>query len=93
MKKTLTRYDFCSEMATDSNGFTWDGAAALFDWFEEMDEEMEFDEVGIRCDFTEYESLEAFQADYGDEYESIDDVEYVTCVIRIDDEAFMIQAF
>lgn len=96
MKKTLTQYDFCSEMATSENGFTWNGAAALFDWFEECEsseDEIEFDAVAIRCEYTEYESLEEFQADYGDEYESIEDIEYHTIVIPIDDDAFIIQVF
>jgi hypothetical protein len=56
-------------------------------------EEMELDVIGTCCEFTEYENIEAFQDDYGSEYETLDDIRDVTTVIEIDDDAFIIQAF
>lgn len=36
---------------------------------------MEADVIAICCDFNEYASLAEFQADYGTEYESIEDIQ------------------
>ena len=50
--------------------------------------------VVLCCDYSEYESLESFQKEYGDEYQSLEDIEYETQVIRIpNSEAFIIQNF
>lgn len=79
------------------NNFTHDGLIALYDYLVELEEdtgtEIEFDVIAICCDFSEYENLKEFQNDYGEEYETIEDVERNTTVIRIDDEAFIIQNF
>jgi len=81
-----------------SENFSYLGLRTLFDYLEELEEETgeetELDVIAICCDFTEYESLEAFRADYGMEYESIDDIENQTSVIRIPpSDGFIIQAF
>jgi hypothetical protein len=50
------------------NGFSYAGAKALVEYLEEIEEEsgteMEFDAVAIRCDWGEWESLEAWAEDY-----------------------------
>ena len=58
-----------SELAADENAnFSYGGAMALAEWLEEMDEEIgedtEFDSVAIRCDFSEFDSLEDWAKDY-----------------------------
>jgi hypothetical protein len=49
-------------MAQKQHGFSYEGTKALFEYFEQYEQdcdmEMEFDPVGIRCDFDEYENLE-----------------------------------
>jgi hypothetical protein len=46
------------------------------------------------CEYSEYENLKEFQNDYGDEYESLDDIENDTTLIKIEDEeGFIIQNF
>lgn len=57
------------------------------------DYQMELDVVAISCDFEEYSTLENFQNDYGEEYESIEDIEYKTQVIRLYSGGFIIQKF
>ena len=54
---------------------------------------MELDVIAICCDYTEYESLEAFQEDYGEDYQSIENIEHATQLIMIDDTSFIIQQF
>jgi hypothetical protein len=69
MKKTMTQYDIAHELMQDTNA-NWSraGAFALAEYFEqiEMDtnEELDFDAVAIRCDFSQYESLQEWAIDY-----------------------------
>jgi len=69
MKKTLTTYDIANELLQDQYAnWTRDGAFALAEYLEEYEEstgeEMEMDVVAIRCDFSEYESLEEWAKFY-----------------------------
>jgi len=52
------------------DNFSLEGYYALFKYFtnyeENIGEEIEFDPVAICCDWTEYDSLEDVQIDYGD---------------------------
>jgi hypothetical protein len=69
MKKTLTTYDIAHELFQDEYAaWTRAGAFALAEYLEEQEEstgeEMEMDVVAIRCDFSEYSSLEDWACDY-----------------------------
>jgi len=79
------------------DNFSYEGLQALYDYLiqfeDDTGEELELDVIAFCCDFSEYESLKEFQADYGKEYESIRDIEEQTTVIMIDDESFIIQVF
>jgi hypothetical protein len=79
MKKTLTQYDIAHELLQDDNAaWTRAGAFALAEhleqYEEETGEEMEFDHVAIRCDFSEYKSILAFADEYfgGDNRQAAD---------------------
>jgi len=66
---TLTKSQVADELRKDSNaGWTYAGANALAEYFEEYEEstgeEMELDTCAIRCDFSEYASL----LDWANEY-------------------------
>jgi len=69
MKKTMTTYDIAHELIDDGNA-NWSraGAFALAEYLEELEEstgeEMEFDHVAIRCDFSEYADLETWLSEY-----------------------------
>lgn len=107
MKTTVNFYHF--EQAFKSirpNNFSYEGLKALFNWLEDCEdqtgEEIELDVIALCCDFTEYASLAEFQADYGSEYESIEDISEATTLIDIDieeneegepDGPFIIQCF
>jgi len=69
MKKTMTQYDIAHELMQDTNA-NWSraGAFALAEYFEqiEMDtnEELDFDAVAIRCEFSQYANLQEWISDY-----------------------------
>jgi len=94
--KTISKYQF-RDCFPDSrkNSFTYDGFLALYDYLDEMYEGQTFevDPVAICGDFSEYEDIEEFRKDYGEDYQDIEDIEYETIVIPIDDYSFIIQKF
>jgi hypothetical protein len=99
MISTISQYDFVDAFKSlRPNNFSYEGLLALFDWFEmleeDCDQKIELDVIAICCDFSEYENLKEFQNDYGDEYESLEDIENSTTLIKIEDEeGFIIQQF
>jgi len=98
MIKTITQWEFVDEFKSRRpDNFSRLGLLELFDYFEMIEdstgEQIELDIIAICCEYSEYDSLEEFQNDYGSEYESIDDIERETEVIRIDDDSFIIQQF
>ena len=98
MKTTIQLHHFLHCDALKDN-FSYHGRAALFHHLEELEqdigEELDFDPIAIRCDFTEYANLAAFWQDYNSvEYQGMSDIEDNTSVIYIpDSEAFIIQQF
>jgi hypothetical protein len=58
MKQTLTPSAAAEILSSDkSSSFTYAGALALCEHIDDIDENTEFDRVGLRCEFTEYSSL------------------------------------
>ena len=98
MKATVTEYEFVDRiMRIRPNNFSRAGLFALFghitEWEGISEIEMEFDPIGLCCEFTEYENLKEFHESYSDEYATLEDIREETTVIQIDDEAFIIQDF
>ena len=82
------------------NQFTYEGKKALYNYLnqlaDDIGEPIELDVIAICSDFTEYSDLKEFNDDYGytiNEVNSINEVEYYTTVIKIDEESFIIQDF
>lgn len=86
MKTRITVYDFLDDDLLKYN-FSYQGKIALFEHLEQMEEEtgheMEYDPIAIRCDFTEYASLEEIQSSYPS-IESMDDLYDNTYVIEFE---------
>ena len=78
--ETVNEYAFRDEMI--KHGFSYEGATALFEYYEDFEEDIPFDPVAIRCDFSEYESFEAVQKDYKD-IKDLDDLQQFTTVIPV----------
>ena len=102
MKQSVTRFDFVDWFRgsdTYKNNFSYNGLNSLFDYFEQLEEEMEneidFDPIAICCEFSEYENLNEIKENYSSvEINNIDDLRYHTNVIEIDDsDKLIIQDF
>jgi hypothetical protein len=70
MKKTLTTSEASDLLVADTNaGWSYAGALALVEHLEAVEndtgEEIEFDRVALRCDFSEYESAREAAEEYG----------------------------
>ena len=99
MIRTINQYDFIDafrKMGREES-FSYNGLVALYEYLEmledDLGQEIELDVIALCCEYTEYDNLEEFQADYGDEYETIEDIQNATTVIMIDDDSFIIQQF
>ena len=69
MKTTLSTSEAADILFKDSNAnWSYAGARALAEYLEEYEEstgeELEFDYVAIRCDFSEWDSLQDWAGDY-----------------------------
>jgi hypothetical protein len=108
MKEYVNEHTFRDRfMRSDNykNNFSYEGLHALFEYIEQYEddcgEEFEFDMVGICCDYSEYDSLKDFNADYAGtpgnncwKYETLDDIREETVVIEIPNtERFIIGVF
>ena len=69
MKTTLSTYDIANALQSDQNAnWSYQGAKALAEYLEEYEEstgeELELDIVAIRCDFSQYDSLQSWAHEY-----------------------------
>ncbi len=69
MKMTLSTYQVADALKNDTCArWSYNGSLALAEYLEEYEEstgeELELDVCAIRCDFSEYSSLQTWAADY-----------------------------
>ena len=98
MKQTINEFDFVQAFKElRPNNFSKAGLFALYDYLEQLEddigEEIELDVIALCCEYAEYDSLAEFREDYGEDYNTMQDIEYHTTVIMIDNESFIIQQF
>jgi len=94
MKQNFEEYMFVDEMSKEDNGFSYHGAKCLYAFLisreAETGIEEDFDAVGIRSEYSEYENLEDYneqnRCDYTFE-ELCGDMQ----IIDIDKERFIAQ--
>lgn len=97
--KSVSFSDFLKEFAEfgRENHFSYEGKKALYDYLNELSEDLgepiELDVIGLCCDFTEYQDLKEFNYNYGYDIESLEELEYYTTVIKIDEKRFIIHDF
>lgn len=103
MIKKINAYEFVNAFQsseTYKNNFSREGLFALFDYFENLEEEtgtpIELDIVAIACEYSEYPTFEAFQLEYPN-IKDLEDLNNYTTVIEVDNamktESFIIQNF
>jgi hypothetical protein len=89
MYQRINFYDFERAFINQGreNQFSHLGKQELFDWLECIEDDqgkgIELDVVGLCCEFTEYESIQEFKIQYGEQYETIEDIEESTLVIPL----------
>ena len=89
MKQNVSSSQFVNAIVGDDyNNMSYEGANALFEYLEDYEdsigEELEFDSVAIRCDWAEYENLEAVLSEY-DNIKTLEELQDNTTVILIED--------
>ena len=102
MKQSITRFDFVDWFRgsdTYKNNFSYEGLNSLFDYFEELEEDMgqeiDFDPIAICCEFSEYENLEEIKENYNStDIQTMDDLRDHTSVIEFENtDRLIIQDF
>ena len=98
MKQSINMYDFERAFKNfERDNFSYGGLKALFEYLEEYEEgtgeEIELDVIALCCDYTEYDSLNEYNDDYGTKYSEIDAIQDDTTLIKIDDNSFIIQQY
>ena len=98
MYKTITLYDFHDAFNASgkhtAHGFSYDGLTALYEYITELEEDIgdpvEFDLVALRCEYSEYLSLQ----DAADAYAmSTDELWENTPVIETPDGGVIVTDF
>ena len=97
MIETITKHKFTDTMTKPYNGFSYDGANALFSYLEELEESsdtvIEFDPIAIRCNYVEYNDLAELNKDFEDDY-TMETLAEATTVIEVDGtSSLIIEAF
>ena len=97
MKQSITESYFVDQIVGDDyNNMSYDGARALYEYFEQLEEatgEIDFDKVEIRCAYTEYENIEAIAEQY-DHIKTLNDLRDYTQVIEVpNSERLIIEQF
>tara|TARA_Y100000996_G_C22181303_1_gene502939 strand:- start:254 stop:562 length:309 start_codon:yes stop_codon:yes gene_type:complete len=87
MIKTINEYEFTQDLLNDEYAnWSYDGTKALFDYLTELEEDtgeqIEFNRVALRCDFSEYDNLEDILSQY-DGINTLEDLQDNTTVIEV----------
>ena len=96
MQQEVTKCQFHDAFKRMGRGdqFSYAGLNALYDYLDDIDPEYSLDVIALCCEFTEYDSLEEFREEYGEEYDSIDKIEENTLVIRVpNSDGFIVREF
>ena len=92
---SITEDQFINEFEAYAHKFSREGLCALYKWLEDMsgdiDKPYELDVIAICCEFTEYDSLDAIQDNYGDIM--IDEVHDNTIVIELANGGYILQDY
>ena len=96
--QTITETDFINSFQSlRPNNFSREGLEALYNHFWDLseDQDIELDVIEICCSYREFDSVDQFISEgYTTSIiNSIDDIEELTTVIRIDDTRFICAEF
>lgn len=96
MKQTLSRNEAIALLLADEYAnWTRDGAGALVDYMEDYEHEtgqpIEFDQVALRCGWSEYASVDEALEDYG--LDSFVELDQSTMVLALDTGGIVVEQF
>lgn len=96
--ETLSTNQIADELKADTYAaWSYDGAMALAEYMEEYAENtgqpMELDTVALRCEFSEYATLDDFKSERDGDFESWDDVAEETLVIEFGNGSAIVQDY
>ena len=97
MINTLTTNQAVQELLKDDYAsWSYEAATALVEWLEELEdssgEPIEFDPVGLRCEFSEYTATDLVEA-YGMTLEEIRENTLVLDLGTLTNQSFVVQQF
>jgi len=89
----VTKYDFINDLMNDNySNWSYEEAEALFNYYndlaEDLNENIEFDRVSIRCDWSSYKNYNKALEAYG--LDSIYELQENTTIIDLKDSILMI---
>jgi len=89
MKTTINEYTFVQDMTAEGYGFSVQGAIALFEYLEDLEEQcgndLEYDPIAFRCSYTEYADLAEIKDVYClTELDTLADLYEYTAVVVFD---------
>ena len=77
------------------NNFSYDGLMALFEYLEQYedstDEQIQFDMIGLCCEYSEYSNVKEFITDYQDSPELHEDLDYSEIISVLRDHTEVIE--
>ena len=87
MIKTISENEFIEDLLSDEYAsWTYDGARALYEYLTDLEEDtgeqIEFDRVALRCDFSQYDNLEDILNQYND-INTLEDLQDNTTVLKV----------
>jgi len=100
MTQSVNQFDFIDAFKKmgRSNQFTRLGLFALFDYLEQYEDDtglqLELDVIALCCEYTEYENIAEYNAQYGHAFTTQNEIADYTAIIPIEGtEAFIIQNY
>ena len=97
MINTLTTNQAVTELLKDDNAnWSYEGATALVEWIEDFEENqgepIEFDPVGLRCEFSEYTATDLME-EYSMTLEEVRNRTLVLELGTLTNRSFVVQQF
>lgn len=97
--KEITTFEMVHSLLTDDNAaWTFEQAESLVEYYErlseDLDENIEWDYVAVRCEWSAYDDFNAVKNAYTyPEMNNIQDLQDNTTVLECDDNTILIQDF
>ena len=97
IKEYVNQSHFIDRMTQtyDNTNFTYDGKVALFNYLEQLSEDIgediELDPIALCCEYNEWKDIEEYNNNYGTQYTDASDIDEkgICTIIDINDTSFI----